>query len=76
MRDTWQPSWAAENRAPAFMGGPPVTQFGKKKKYLWGNVPALDVLKLEQNEGLEFQGDLNLLFAGMLLPIWPYSIFD
>lgn len=26
------------------------TQFGAKK-YLWGNVPALDVLQLESNEG-------------------------
>ena len=33
-------------------------------KYLWGNTPALDVLKLEQNEVLGYQDDIVLLFAG------------
>ena len=31
---------------------------------MWGNTPALDVLKLEQNEGLSYQDDIALLFAG------------
>jgi hypothetical protein len=31
---------------------------------LWGNTPALDILKLEQNEGLSYQDDIALLFAG------------
>lgn len=33
-------------------------------KYLWGNMPALDVLNLEQNEGSNFSGTLKVLFAG------------
>jgi hypothetical protein len=37
--------------------------FGKKK-YLWGNVPARDVLCLEENEGARYEQPLNLLFAG------------
>ena len=39
------------------------TSFGKGK-YLWGNMPAIDVLRIERNEGRDFGGDLWLLFAG------------
>ena len=33
-------------------------------RYLWGNVPAYDVLNLPQNEGKAYDRDLNLCFAG------------
>jgi hypothetical protein len=46
------------------MGGVPFVTFGVKK-YLWCNVPAIDVLKVEGNEGAEYAGDLRLLFAGI-----------
>ncbi|ROT36821.1 hypothetical protein SODALDRAFT_298432 [Sodiomyces alkalinus F11] len=59
-KETWQPNWALENRRPAFVG--PGQQFGGKK-YLWGNMPAFDVLNLESNEGVDYDGQLNLLFA-------------
>ncbi|KAM0347291.1 hypothetical protein ACHAPU_004810 [Fusarium lateritium] len=32
-------------------------------KYLWGNIPALDILRLEVNEGKDYNEELNLLFA-------------
>ncbi|KAK4039008.1 hypothetical protein C8A01DRAFT_47462 [Parachaetomium inaequale] len=32
-------------------------------KYLWGNVPALDILQLGSNEGEDYKGLLRLLFA-------------
>lgn len=38
-------------------------QFGGKK-FLWGNIPALDVLQLGLNEGDDYEGQLSLLFAG------------
>lgn len=38
-------------------------QFGGKK-YLWGNIPALDVLQLGLNEGFNYGRPLSLLFAG------------
>ena len=41
-------------------------QFGGKK-YFWGNVPAIDVLRMDVNEGKEFASDIRLLFAGMYL---------
>lgn len=34
------------------------------RKYLWGNVPAFDVLQLGANEGEAYGGKLRLLFAG------------
>ncbi|KAK7987452.1 hypothetical protein PG989_007767 [Apiospora arundinis] len=59
---SWQPAWVADNRQPAFIRGGRDEHFGANK-YLWGNVPALDVLQLESNEGKEYEGELNLLFA-------------
>jgi hypothetical protein len=32
-------------------------------QYLWGNTPALDILKLEGNEGESTERNFNLLFA-------------
>ncbi|KAK4237717.1 hypothetical protein C8A03DRAFT_44438 [Achaetomium macrosporum] len=61
-KQTWKPDWVLENRTPAFVGGGPGVQFGGKK-YLFGNVPALDVLQLGSNEGGNYGGPLRLLFA-------------
>ncbi|KAF5234485.1 hypothetical protein FAUST_7573 [Fusarium austroamericanum] len=61
-KETWTPNWILTNRIPAFFGNMPTITFGGKK-YLWGNVPALDVLQLGSNEGDNYQGQLNLLFA-------------
>ena len=70
MNASWRPSWATEQRAPAFMSdeqldGPytSVIPFGKLK-HLWGNIPALDVLRFSENEGAGFNNDCCLLFAG------------
>jgi hypothetical protein len=61
-KETWTPNWALQNRTPAFVGGGIGVSFGGKK-FLWGNVPALDVLRLDSNEGDQYQGQLSLLFA-------------
>ncbi|KFY28454.1 hypothetical protein V493_02929 [Pseudogymnoascus sp. VKM F-4281 (FW-2241)] len=59
----WTPDWVLEGRKPAFVtaGNAPIPFGGKK--YLWGNVPSFDVLQLGSNEGAEYKGQLNLLFA-------------
>ncbi|KAL8792020.1 MAG: hypothetical protein Q9195_005361 [Heterodermia aff. obscurata] len=50
-------------RSAAFMGdGPPMATFGNLN-YLWGNVPAFDVLNLEKNEGVGYAKDIDLCFA-------------
>ncbi|KAF0638218.1 hypothetical protein FPSE5266_00605 [Fusarium pseudograminearum] len=61
-KETWTPNWILTNRIPAFFGNMPAITFGGKK-YIWGNVPALDVLQLGSNEGDNYQDQLNLLFA-------------
>lgn len=65
MKGTWVPSWVSKNETPAFTGGGvPAISFGGKK-YLWGNVPALDLLNVGKNEGIDdiLHRDFNLLFA-------------
>ncbi|KAL4811860.1 hypothetical protein BDW67DRAFT_179221 [Aspergillus spinulosporus] len=61
-KETWAPAWLFELRTPAFMGGGMGRIFGTKK-FLWGNVPAFDVLRLDRNEGAEYDGPLRVLFA-------------
>ncbi|KAL2835295.1 hypothetical protein BDW59DRAFT_177240 [Aspergillus cavernicola] len=66
MRTNWRPCWENESRMPSFAKprpqGNPHNPFGEGK-YLWGNVPAIDVINLVQNEGSDFAGDIALLFA-------------
>ncbi|KAL5342064.1 hypothetical protein BJX70DRAFT_386470 [Aspergillus crustosus] len=67
----WQPAWVWENRNPAFVGGEAHSQKGfGENKYVWGNVPAFDLLKLDSNERNEsYDGGHRILFAGILLYI-------
>ncbi|KAL5091758.1 hypothetical protein Trisim1_002572 [Trichoderma cf. simile WF8] len=62
--EAWRPGWVLERRDPKFM-----VKFGSifpsfsDNQCLWGNVPAIDVLQLESNEGVGYGKQLNLLFA-------------
>ena len=60
----WKPSWEFDRRTPAFVGDGEIQEAHGVQKFLWGNIPALDVCRLQHNEGLEKLGDLRLLFAG------------
>ncbi|RAQ98724.1 mynd finger family protein [Stemphylium lycopersici] len=65
LKGTWEPEWYRSGRQPAFIReGPPLAMFGNKK-YLWGNMPALDILQLQNNESKTYttNHDFNLLFA-------------
>lgn len=55
-----------KGRIPAFMrnSGPFTQDTHGTCKYLWGNIPALDVIQLRDNEGLAYDQDLDILFAG------------
>ncbi|KAI8654751.1 DUF4470 domain-containing protein [Fusarium keratoplasticum] len=59
---TWVPSWSVEGRQPTFGREGYVAPFATHKT-IWGDVPALDILKLDQNEGVQYHKDLALLFA-------------
>ena len=54
-----------KGRQPAFVGagGSSVVSFGELT-FFWGSVPAYDVLSLLTNEGVDYQGDLDMCFAG------------
>ncbi|KAK0797734.1 hypothetical protein LTR91_008402 [Friedmanniomyces endolithicus] len=62
-KETWLPGWETNNRLPNFIGdGPSIVSHGTRK-YFWGNVPALDILRLSEHEGETYGQDLVLLFA-------------
>lgn len=65
-KPTWKPAWEAEERMPDFVGVPMNAYFAKSggEKFIWGNVPALDLLRLKDNEGSSTDLDLSLLLAG------------
>ncbi|KAI3335919.1 hypothetical protein F4824DRAFT_500409 [Ustulina deusta] len=54
LKGTWKPRWMTQNRRPAFIGGSETQVVFGTVKYLWGNVPAIDVIQLAQNEGINF----------------------
>ncbi|PHH78981.1 hypothetical protein CDD80_5922 [Ophiocordyceps camponoti-rufipedis] len=63
IRDDWEPAWVMENRRPAFYDEEKMQYSPPVIKYLWGNIPAIDIVKLEDNEGVDYKQDLRLLFA-------------
>ncbi|KAK8172863.1 hypothetical protein BKA80DRAFT_319390 [Phyllosticta citrichinensis] len=63
MKSSWRPSWEVEQREPSFMSSNPSWVTFGKVKFLWGNVPALDVISLQRNEGVSYSKDFSLLFA-------------
>jgi len=70
MKDNWVPAWVIEKRTPGFLVPPGSNQSSEgntsgTNKYLWGNMPAIDILNLHANEGMGYEQDLTLLFAGM-----------
>ncbi|KAM0438690.1 hypothetical protein ACHAPT_001446 [Fusarium lateritium] len=58
----WVPRWFTQHRVPEFTRSGYTAPFPTHKN-IWGEVPALDVLKLDQNEGSHYDQDLALLFA-------------
>ncbi|KAI1210653.1 uncharacterized protein F4807DRAFT_459493 [Annulohypoxylon truncatum] len=64
--ENWTPAWDRENRQPAWARGEEATNmhnpFGMDR-HLWGNTPAIDVLRLHENEGQGYNKSLSILFA-------------
>jgi hypothetical protein len=70
MKSSWLPSWETDRRPPSFVGaGPPAVSHGQLQKYFWGNMPAVDILALNRNEGCSYDRDLKVLFAGEVVPL-------
>lgn len=66
-KTSWRPAWDTENRKPAWAKGDDRRNmhnpFGGDV-FLWGNVPAIDILRLCGNEGPDYKEEIELLFAG------------
>ncbi|SJL18005.1 uncharacterized protein ARMOST_21576 [Armillaria ostoyae] len=67
---SWYPAWVREDRKPAFVtGGRKATGLETKQRFgkgmgLWGNMTAIDVINVQNNEGTEGirNKDLSLAF--------------
>ena len=64
MKGKYVPDWIKQNRLPSWVSDSELSsQFGGNQ-YLWGNMPAVDMLNMEENEGAyDIHRDMNLLFA-------------
>ncbi|KAF5541431.1 hypothetical protein FMEXI_7944 [Fusarium mexicanum] len=63
--DSWKPGWLLQQLTPVFAPGSqvPLNNCPGANTSILGSVPALDVVKLDANEGASYQGKLSLLFA-------------
>ncbi|KAK3650726.1 hypothetical protein LTR56_006131 [Elasticomyces elasticus] len=63
MKMTWQPEWATSNRKPDFVDNDDGGASNRGIQYGWARMPAVDILKLQANEGESYGKNLKLLFA-------------
>jgi Domain of unknown function (DUF4470) len=75
----WRPQWDVDRRKPAWASSTASRNwhnpFGDQK-YLWGNVPAIDILQLNGHEGQSCQQDVRLLYAGKPFPKLQYCMVN
>ncbi|THH20849.1 hypothetical protein EW146_g601 [Bondarzewia mesenterica] len=79
--ESWNPQWVVKGREPAFIGGEggPALPFSREvAHFLWGNTPAIDCLRLSNNEGMSesVQKKFRICFAGesWILDAWRINI--
>lgn len=68
--ENWVPQWFAKGRTPRYADGDLRHEYfssSNARKHLWGNISTIDIVKLENNEGVGYKQDLRLLFAGMFI---------
>lgn len=59
----YTPNWIKEDRTPSFPSEGSLSDL-VEHKFLWGNMPAVDILNTQQNEGVnKTRPDISLLFA-------------
>ncbi|KFA72162.1 hypothetical protein S40288_07082 [Stachybotrys chartarum IBT 40288] len=62
VRGDWVPDWVRQKRRPKFCSNRKPEATGLQEK-IWGDVPAIDVLKLGANEGEDYNKTIRVLFA-------------
>lgn len=64
MKSKYVPGWIKQDRLPSWVSDSELPSHFGVNQYLWGNMPAVDVLNMEENEGAyDIHRDMNLLFA-------------
>ncbi|KAJ7780148.1 hypothetical protein DFH07DRAFT_1026108 [Mycena maculata] len=66
LSETWQPMWVTERRDPSFLYPSHLLTLYRPTVDFWGDLPAMDCLRLQTNEGMNDHrplGDLKLCFA-------------
>ena len=64
MKGKYVPGWIKQNRLPSWVSDSELPSYFGVNQYLWGNMPAVDMLNMEENEGAyDIHRDMNLLFA-------------
>ncbi|KAJ5164212.1 uncharacterized protein N7500_006042 [Penicillium coprophilum] len=63
-QDSWKPDWHTEGREPTFFTeDPSEPNTNEGKISWWGTMPALDLLKLDRNEGQDVPPKIRILIA-------------
>lgn len=60
---SWRPTYRFDTRRASLSNENAKQSTSTSHRYLWGNMPAIDVLKLDENEDEGHEKDINLLFA-------------
>jgi hypothetical protein len=64
MKGKYIPSWVQQDRSPSWVSDSGLSSDFGRDQYLWGNMPAVDLLNMEENEGVHsIHRDMSLLFA-------------
>ena len=64
MKGKYVPGWIKQDRLPSWVSDSELPSDFGVNQYLWGNMPAVDMLHMEENEGAYgIHRDMNLLFA-------------
>lgn len=64
MKSKYVPGWIKQGRLPSWVSDDELLSSFGVNQYLWGNMPAVDVLNMKDSEGVSgIHRDMNLLFA-------------
>lgn len=64
MQSKYVPDWIKQGRLPSFVSDSQISSNFGANQYLWGNMPAVDILNMKENEGVDYiHSDIKLLFA-------------
>jgi hypothetical protein len=64
MESNYVPGWIKQGRRPSWVSDSELSSKFGVNQYLWGNMPAVNMLKKKDSEAVdEFHRDMNLLFA-------------